>query len=140
MGMLHIARSMIHDKNVPGRFWAESMKTATYVINQIPQQGLQYVSPFEKLFNTKPNVIHLRVFSFVCYLFIPNHLRHKPEKKAVRCIFVGYDQERKGWRCCDPVTWKCYVSRDVMFDETSSWWSSKREVLPDSETLKEELE
>lgn len=31
-----ISGSMIHDKNIPGRFWAEAMKTASYVINRIP--------------------------------------------------------------------------------------------------------
>ncbi|KAL8159066.1 hypothetical protein V2J09_000603 [Rumex salicifolius] len=38
-------------------------------------------------------------------------------KKAIRCIFVGYDQQRKGWRCIDPTTNKAYVSRHVVFDE-----------------------
>ncbi|KAI3808581.1 hypothetical protein L1987_24535 [Smallanthus sonchifolius] len=29
-----VAGSMMHDKNIPGRFWAESMSTATYVHNR----------------------------------------------------------------------------------------------------------
>ncbi|KAJ8640206.1 hypothetical protein MRB53_016900 [Persea americana] len=49
----------------------------------------------------------------------------------------GYDSQRKGWRCCDPTTRKCYTSRNVVFDEASSWWSSNKEVLPDSEVFKE---
>ncbi|XP_076909939.1 uncharacterized protein LOC143567386 [Bidens hawaiensis] len=31
-------RSIVHAKNVPGRFWAEAMRTAAYVINRLPQQ------------------------------------------------------------------------------------------------------
>ena len=42
-------RSMLHAKNVPGRFWAECMKTATHVINRLPQARLGFHSPFEKL-------------------------------------------------------------------------------------------
>lgn len=76
----------------------------------------------------------------VCYVFVTSHLRHKLEKKVVRCIFVGYDQQRKGWRCCDPTNGKCYVSRNVVFDETSSWWSTNRGNFLDSETLKENPE
>ena len=49
-------RSMLHTKNVPGRFWAECMKTAAYVINRLPQARLGFVSPFQKLWNTKPMV------------------------------------------------------------------------------------
>ncbi|KAK2997760.1 hypothetical protein RJ639_024907 [Escallonia herrerae] len=65
---------------------------------------------------------------------------HKMDKKAIRCIFVGYDNQRKGWRCSDPVTGKCYTSRNVVFDEASLWWSSDKEVLPDSDVFKEALE
>ncbi|KAL3502821.1 hypothetical protein ACH5RR_037270 [Cinchona calisaya] len=39
-----------------------------------------------------------------------DHLRSKADKKAVQCIFVGYDNQRKGWRCLDPTSGKCYVS------------------------------
>jgi hypothetical protein len=60
--------------------------------------------------------------------------------RAVRCIFVGYDNERKGWRCCDPTTDKCYVSRNVVFDEASSWWASQEAVLPDTKDLEEKME
>jgi len=31
------------------------------------------------------------VFGCVYYVFVPDHLSNKFEKKAIRCIFVGYD-------------------------------------------------
>jgi hypothetical protein len=52
----------------------------------------------------KPVASRLKVFGCVCYVFVPDHLQSKFEKKAIWCIFVGYDDERKGWRCCDPTT------------------------------------
>lgn len=122
------------------KYWAEARKIAIYVINRIPQQNLDYASPFKKLLDIKPNVSHLHIFSCVCYVFIPNHLQSKMEKKVVRCIFVGYDKTLKGWRCCDPNSGRCYVSRNFVFDENSSWWLEKHEVLPDSKLLKEEIE
>ena len=64
--------------------------------------------------------------------FVTENLRTKLDKRAMRCIFVGYDYRRKGWRCCDPSTGKIYISRDVIFDEASSWWSNENVVLPDS--------
>ena len=121
---------MLHAKNVPGRFWAECMKTATHVINRLPQARLGFVSPFQKLWNTKPTVSHFQVFGCVCYVFVPNHLRSKFDKKAVRCIFVGYDGQRKGWRCYNPTNGHCYTSRDVIFDEASSWWLEEKATLP----------
>ncbi|KAE8655260.1 tir-nbs resistance protein [Hibiscus syriacus] len=86
-----ICRSMLHAKNIPGRFWAEAMRTAAFVINRLPQPS-------------------------------------KFDKKAVRCIFVGYDSQRNGWKCCDPMSGRCYTSQNVVFDEASSWWSSEKEM------------
>lgn len=72
------------------------MRAAIYVINRLPQPKLNFMTPVEKLFGVKPNVSHLRVFGSVCYVFVPDHLRSKFGKKAVRCVFTGYDSERKG--------------------------------------------
>ena len=71
---------------------------------------------------------------------MPDHLRSKFDKKAVKCIFVGYDNQRKGWKCCDPTSGKYYTSRDVVFDEASSWWSSEKKDLPDSNNVEEILQ
>ncbi|KAJ0017078.1 hypothetical protein Pint_11086 [Pistacia integerrima] len=101
---------MLHAKNIPKRFWAEAMRTVALVINKLPQQRLGFVSPFEKLWDMKPTVSYFRVFGCVCYVFVPDHLRSKFDKKVVRCIFVGYDNQRKGWKCCDPITGRCYIS------------------------------
>ena len=35
---------------------------------------------------------------------------------------------------------RCYTSRDVVFDEASSWWSSENEALPDSREIEEKLQ
>ena len=86
---------MLHAKNVPGRFWSKAMKTAAFVINRLPQQRLSFLSPFEKLFNIKLSVSYFRIFACVCYVFVPDHLRSKIDKKAIKCIFVGYDSHRK---------------------------------------------
>ncbi|KAE8669328.1 tir-nbs resistance protein [Hibiscus syriacus] len=48
--------------------------------------------------------------------------------------------QRKGWKCCDPISGRCYTSRNVVFDEASSWWSSEKEVLPDSREFGDKLQ
>jgi hypothetical protein len=53
---------------------------------------------------------------------------------------VGYDNKRKGWRCCDLTTGWCHVSRNVVIDKASLWWSSEAVLLLDSKVIKEELE
>ncbi|KAE8691333.1 protein TOPLESS [Hibiscus syriacus] len=63
----------------------------------------------------------------------------KFDKKSVKCIFVGYESQRKGWECCEPISGRCYTSRNVVFDEASSWWSSEKEVLPESREFGDKL-
>jgi hypothetical protein len=48
---------------------------------------------------------------------VPYAKRTKLDAKAKKCIFIGYDQRKNGWKCMDPETYKFFVSRDVIFDE-----------------------
>ncbi|KAJ8637380.1 hypothetical protein MRB53_011647 [Persea americana] len=64
----------------------------------------------------------------------------KFEKKALRCIFTGYDSKRKCWRCVDLATGRVHVFRNVVFDEASSWWSTDHNALPDSRELELETQ
>ena len=118
----------------------EAKKTTTFIFNRLPQQRLCFLSPFEKLRSKSPIVNYFRVFGCVCYVFIPYHLHSKMDKKAVRCIFVRYDSQRKGWRCCDPTTRKCYTSRNMVFNEASSWWPPNKDVFPDLNVSKDDLQ
>lgn len=86
---------MIYAKNVPERFWAEAIKMAAHVINRLHESKLGLISPYEKLWNIKPIVGHFRVSSYVCYVFVPSHLRSKFDKKVISCIFVRYDSQGK---------------------------------------------
>lgn len=58
-------------------------------------------------------------------------LNQKLDAKAKQCLFVGYDEHRKGWRCMDPVTKKLTISRDVVFDEISSLNSDQKKSNTD---------
>ncbi|KAG6504552.1 hypothetical protein ZIOFF_036886 [Zingiber officinale] len=51
-----------------------------------------------------------------------------------------FSSQRKGWKCCDPTSGRCYTSRNVVFDETSSWWNPAKEVLSDSKDLEDKLQ
>ncbi|KAL4291090.1 hypothetical protein GQ457_14G002100 [Hibiscus cannabinus] len=113
--------SWFHDKHLPREFWAETMQCACHVINRLPPWPGKEKSPLEFLYNMKPNVHYFRVFGSICYVHVPKSNITKLDPKAKKCIFVGYDPCRKGWRCMDPETKKFVISRDV-FDEMSSYF------------------
>ncbi|KAK3014564.1 hypothetical protein RJ639_010178 [Escallonia herrerae] len=113
--------SWLHDKNLPRELWAEAVCCACHVINRLPSWPSNDHTPFEALYKSKPNVNYFRVFGSICYVHIPKSNRTKLDPKAKKCIFVAYDSRRKGWRCMNPETKKFLTSRDVVFDEVSSF-------------------
>jgi hypothetical protein len=109
---------MLEEKRMPKSYWAEAVRTAVYIQNQIGDKVL----PYEQYFGTKPNLRHLRVFGSIAYVHIPKEKRKKLDAKAEKCILVGYSDEQKGYKCYNPQTKQACVSRDVVFDESASWY------------------
>ena len=69
------------------------------------------------------------VFGSLCYTHVPSEVRHKMDARSIKCVFLSYPDERKGYKCYDPSTRRVYISRDVVFDEKDSWYGSKKEVM-----------
>jgi hypothetical protein len=76
-----------------------------------------YQSPYEKLYNKSPDHQKLPVFACLCYHLLRPYGIHKLEYKSKPCIFLGY--QYADYKCLDPITSKVYLSRHIVFDETS---------------------
>ncbi|MCO5591147.1 hypothetical protein L7F22_045128 [Adiantum nelumboides] len=116
---------MMNEMNMPLTYWAEAFHTAVHIMNQTPIAAVHEISPYERLYGIKPTVSYMRVFGCVCHVHVPNEARKKMEPKAVKCIFLGYPVEKKGYKCYDPTTRQVYVSRDVRFCEHEPWYKPK---------------
>ena len=44
------------------------------------------------------------------------------DAKAEKCILVDYSDEQKGYKWYNPLTKQARVSRDIVFDESASWY------------------
>ena len=60
---------------------------------------------------------HDNVFGCLAYSLVPSQQRHKLQDKAIKCIFIGYSAENKGYRLYHPLTVKVILIRDVVFAE-----------------------
>ena len=117
--LLEVVRSMLSDSQLPKRFWAEALATATYVRNRSPTKSVAGMTPFEAWSGKKPNVNNLRIFGCISYAHVPKDERKKLDSKARECIFLGYGTEVKGYRLLDLSSRKIVYSRDVVFDENN---------------------
>ena len=54
-----------------------------------------------------------------CMSFVHIHSQHqgKLDRRSLKCIFVGYSSNQKGYKCYSPSTRKFYNSMDVTFVE-----------------------
>ncbi len=120
--IVEIARAMLNEKNLPNYFWAKTVTTAIYIMNQTPIATVHGMTPEEKFTCKKPNASHLRMFNYIAYVHVHDEKRSKLDPKAEKCIFIGYSLEEKGYRCLNPSIRKLQVRKDVVFDEMVSWY------------------
>ena len=62
---------MLANSELPKRFWAEALTTATYLCNHSPTNAVQDETPYEAWTGSKPNVSHLRIFGCDAYAHVP---------------------------------------------------------------------
>lgn len=121
--LVQMTRSMMHHMNVPEEFCGEGLKTAAYIINRlISRSAREPKTAFEFWYKKKPNLSHLRVFGCVAYA----HVQIKSSKfapRAIKCMFVGYNDDTRSWRLWEPESGKYIRSRDVTFHESQPFFT-----------------
>lgn len=119
--IVEMARSMLKGKCLPNNFWAEAVSTTVYILNRSPTKAIMNKTPYELWFKRKPKVGYFKVFGCIAYAHIPSQRREKFDEKGEKYIFIGYSEESKAYRLFKPDTKELVISRDVIFDELSSW-------------------
>lgn len=115
-----LARALVIDSGLPKSFWAEAVSTAVYVWNRAPTTAHknEATTPYQKWYDSKPDISNLRVFGSLTYAHVPTELRQKLDDKAENMVMVGYSLRSKAYRLYNPATNKVVVRRDVIFDES----------------------
>lgn len=112
--------AMLVESHLPASFWGEALATFLYVRNRSPTSSLpSTATPYELWHSKKPSISHLRVFGCRAYVHVQKDQRKSLQPHSLKCIFLGYPEGYKGWKCYDPLSKKVVISRDVIFDECS---------------------
>jgi len=131
MHIAEVARALMADKNMPHHYWAEAIATVVYIMNRTPITTMHGMIPKEEYSGKKPDLSHLKVFGCIAYAYVHvlDELQTKLDPKAGKCVFIGYSHEQKRYRCYNPITRKMKVSKDVVFDEMSSWYANVKNTI-----------
>ena len=115
--IVEVGLSLLAHASIPLKFWDEAFLAATYLINRTPTKVLNFSTPFETLLHEKPDYSMLRVFGCACWPNLRPYNSHKLSFRSKRCVFWGYSNMHKGFKCLDVSAGRIYISRDVIFDE-----------------------
>lgn len=114
--VVELARSMLSVSELSKSFWAHACDTATFLINRTGKSSVPGKTPLE-LWSGKAfdSFNYLRIFGSECYVNIPKKFRAKFDDKAVFGYFVGYVNEKDGYKVWVPSKHRIMKSRNVDF-------------------------
>ena len=125
--IMEAVKAMIHDQHIPMYLWEEATRTTVYVQNIISHSALGNKTPVEMFFGEKPEVSHVNIFGCHVYIHIPKEKRSKLDPSGKKILFVGYSEQSKAYRIYISGCHQIELSRDVTFDEDTSFRNSKKD-------------
>lgn len=91
------------------------MRTAAYLIIPFPSTPLDGDVVKRVWIRKDVSYGHLRLFGCRAFVHVPKDERSKLYDKAKKSIFLGYADEKLGYKLWDPVDNKVIKSKDVVF-------------------------
>jgi hypothetical protein len=132
--LLDVVHCLLIHMHVPKHFWSDAILTANYVINWMPSSILDGASPHSLIYSSSPPFALLfKVFGCVSYVHNLGLGYDKLDPPFTKCVILGNSTTQKGYRCYSPVLRHYFISTDVMFVESFSYFpvdaSSKESTL-----------
>jgi hypothetical protein len=100
------------------------MKTV-YVQNESPHNILKNMTPEEAFTGVKSKVRHFMIFGCLVYIHVPKEKRTKLDPSGRKVTFVGYNESSKAYQVYIPGQRQIEVSRDVTFEEETTFRRSR---------------
>jgi hypothetical protein len=69
----------------------------------------------------KPSINHLHVLVVLHFAHVSKEAKTKLESKSVKCIFISYCEENKGYKLYNLRSQYVIISCDVIFDESNNF-------------------
>ncbi|KAL3838972.1 hypothetical protein ACJIZ3_023563 [Penstemon smallii] len=123
--------ALLSHSSLPTLYWSDAFLTAVYLINRLPSPSLKNLCPYEILFKRKPDYHFLKIFGCQCWPNLRPYNKNKINFRSIPCLFLGYSSSHLGYLCFHIPTGRMYISRDVLFDESTFPYSK---VQPNTKT------
>ncbi|KAL6351417.1 hypothetical protein AAG906_035209 [Vitis piasezkii] len=116
--LLDMVRYMLSNSFLPEFLWGEALRTATYILNQVPSKSVPK-TPYELWSRKKPSLHHFHVWECKAEIRPYNPQLKKFDPKTISGFFVGYCIGSRGSRfyCPSHTTRIIESDRAVYFED-----------------------
>jgi hypothetical protein len=136
--------AMLWDARLSPAFWADACEYSNYCHNRTPNEHLGgQLAPWQVLTGERPSWHKLKVFGCDVFEHIPNNMYAKVPgvPKGRKLIFMGFQDNRAGFKCFDPETRRYLnVGNCYFYEDFSSRIDSLRHHDRRREMLKRGIE
>lgn len=98
---------------LPHTYWGDALFQAAFVLNRLLFVVLSWKSPYECLFNQKPDYEQIKIFGYLCYASNLNPAKTKLDSRVFKYVLLGNSTSNKGYKLLNLDTSTTFVSRDV---------------------------
>jgi hypothetical protein len=102
---------LLYNSNSPLYLWGEAVIASTYLYNRTPHSSINYKTPYELKYKTKPDISNIKVWGSITYYKNKGNNIKKLEPRANKGVLIGYGQNQ--YRIWDITLNKPIWSRDV---------------------------
>jgi hypothetical protein len=112
--IMEMSRCLLIDARLPHGYWQYAATMAAYIRNRTPTSSNEdMATPFELLWDKKPDLCQLPLFGAKAQVHVPDALRGKLDDKAEDCIFLGFAEGAKAFVFERISTKRRFISRDA---------------------------
>ena len=104
-------RCLLNNSNLPKSLWGEACLVATYLYNRTPHAGINYKTPYEMKYGSKPDISNIKTFGSICYYKNKGPNIKKLDDKALKGVLVGYHENL--YKVYNAQTQRCNWVRDI---------------------------
>ena len=106
---MELGLSLLLYSKAPNYLWTKAFHIVVFVINRLPTiVNPNKKSPFEMFIGYTLDYSILKSFGCICDVHIPKGMRGNLAPKSEKCLFIGYSDQHKGYRCYSPTRRKIW--------------------------------
>lgn len=109
--LLETTRALPIRSKLPNNYWNDCVLTTAHLINGMPLKSIQFLSPYEKLFNKPPDLSLFRVFGSLCYIYTSPVNLNEFAHRAHPSVLIGYHISHKAYKVLDLAIRKIVISK-----------------------------